>query len=66
VFNRGIWKGLKATIPAGGQMAPISIAGESLLWKKAQKNEKKKSTSDVMNKIIPQRKPTPTIAVWCP
>jgi hypothetical protein len=54
---------LKGLIPAGGQLAPISTAGAKLLWKKAQKKERKKSTSEVINKIIPHRKPTPTIVV---
>jgi len=31
VFKRGIWNGLKALIPVGGQTAPISIAGDNLL-----------------------------------
>jgi hypothetical protein len=60
VFNRGIWKGLKAKIPIGGQVAPNSIVGDRLLWKKAQKKETKKNTSDTINKIIPHRKPIVT------
>jgi hypothetical protein len=31
----------------------ISIEGERLLWKNAQKNEEKNNTSEAMNKIIP-------------
>lgn len=53
-------------IPAGGQHVPSSTVGESLLWKKAQKNEKKNSTSDVINKIIPHRRPLTTLDVWSP
>lgn len=53
VLRRGIWNGLKAWIPAGGHMVPSSTAGDSLLWKKAQKNEKKNKTSEVINRIIP-------------
>jgi len=63
VFSKGTWKGLNGKIPWGGQNLPISKVGESLLWKKAQKKEKKNSTSEVINKIIPQRKPFSTIEV---
>jgi hypothetical protein len=31
VFKRGIWKGLKALIPIGGQRLPISTLGDKLL-----------------------------------
>ena len=41
VFNRGIWNGLNGTIPVGGQQLPISTVGANLLWKNAQKKEKK-------------------------
>ena len=41
VFNKGIWNGLNEIIPAGGHDAPNSIAGERLLWKKAQKMKPK-------------------------
>jgi hypothetical protein len=44
-------------IPKGGHNIPTSLVGASLLWKKAQKKEKKKRTSEVINKIIPQRRP---------
>jgi hypothetical protein len=44
----------------GGQIIPNSIAGERLLWKKAQKNEMKKNTSEIINKIIPHRSPIVT------
>lgn len=66
VFKRGIVNGLKDWIPAGGQQLPNSTAGESLLWKNAQKKEKKKRTSDVINKIIPHWSPIITLAVWRP
>src|SRR5580698_7704602 len=42
------------------------MVGDRLLWKKAQKKEKKKSTSDVINRIIPHRIPLATIEVWSP
>lgn len=60
VFKRGIWKGLNGLIPTGGQIVPISIEGARLLWKKAQKKEKKKRTSEVIKRIIPHRRPNPT------
>lgn len=66
VFNKGIWNGLKGWIPKGGQYIPISIVGANLLWKNAQKKEKKNKTSDRINKIIPQRKPVVTTEVWRP
>jgi hypothetical protein len=47
-------------------MLPISIVGERLLWKKAQKNLIKKNTSEVINKIIPHRKPLVTKLVCNP
>lgn len=61
VFNKGIWKGLKLWIFIGGQRFPSSIEGDKLLWKKAQKKEIKKNTSEIINKIIPQRNP---IVTW--
>jgi hypothetical protein len=57
---------LNGTIPAGGQFIPISIAGESLLWKNAQKNERKKKISETINKIIPIFSPFITTLVWRP
>lgn len=66
VFNKGIWKGLKIKIPIGGQTLPSSIAGERLLWKKAQKKLIKKKISEIMNKIIPHRKPNVTGLVCKP
>jgi hypothetical protein len=53
-------------MPIGGQEQPSSKVGESLLWKKAQKKEKKKQTSEIINIIIPYRKPLSTILVWKP
>jgi len=41
----------------GGQTAPISTVGPKEEWKKAQKNEKKKQTSDKINNNIPHLKP---------
>lgn len=50
----------------GGQFIPSSIEGDSLLWKKLQKKEIKKNTSDTINKIIPQRNPIVTLKVCSP
>jgi len=50
-------------IPIGGQQEPNSIAGARLLWKKAQKKEKKNIISETINKIIPIRRPRPTASV---
>jgi hypothetical protein len=47
----------------GGQAEPISIAGDKLEWKKAQKKAKKNITSETINRIIPDRKPACTILV---
>lgn len=66
VFNKGIWNALKGITPEGGQFTPISNVGDSLLWKNPQKNERKKNTSDVINKIIPIFKPLNTLNVWSP
>lgn len=63
VFNRGTPNGLKGITPIGGQILPNSTLGESLAWKYAQKNLRKKNTSDVINSIIPQRSPNSTTAV---
>lgn len=56
VFNRGTLNGLIGVIPVGGQVQPSSGVGASLLWKKAQKNDKKKQTSERINRIIPNRR----------
>jgi hypothetical protein len=61
VFKSGTWKGLKGANPEGGQTLPKSTVGERLLWKKAQKKDKKKKTSDTINRIIPHRSPSSTI-----
>lgn len=66
VLSNGTWKGLKTKILAGGHSKPSSKVGLKLLWKNAQKKEKKNKISDTINKIIPQRKPTPTLKVCKP
>lgn len=65
-FNKGISKGLKGMILFGGQIEPISIFGDKLLWKNAQKNEIKKNTSDKINNNIPNLSPFSTKRVWNP
>jgi len=60
VFNKGTWNGLIASKPNGGQHIPISKFGASLMWKKAQKKEKKNKISEIINKAIPQRNPFTT------
>jgi len=57
VFNNGTLNGFNGVIPVGGHAHPNSGVGERLLWKNAQKNAKKNKTSEVMNKIIPHRRP---------
>ena len=66
VLSNGTSKGLNAIIPIGGQTLPTSTAGEILLWKKAQKKDRKKKTSETINKTIPQRRPNSTILVCNP
>ena len=36
------------------------------MWKNAQKNAKKKQTSEIINKTIPNFNPRTTTAVWYP
>lgn len=66
VLRSGTLNGFRGVMPVGGQAQPNSGAGDKLLWKKAQKNAKKNRTSDVMNRIIPHRRPLVTYVVWCP
>ena len=66
VFIRGTPKGLKLFTPIGGHWQPSSIFGDKLLWKKAQKKEKKNITSEIINRTIPHRKPKTTASVWRP
>lgn len=66
VFKRGTLNGFSGLIPVGGQQHPISGDGARDLWKNAQKKAKKNITSEVINKIIPHRRPVVTCLVWCP
>ncbi len=45
-------------------MHPKEGVGARLLWKNAQKKEKKKATSEAINRIIPARSPLTTGDVW--
>jgi len=63
VFRSGTLNALIGITPTGGQQHPNSIVGASLLWKNAQKNAKKKHTSDRMNRSIPYRSPLATYVV---
>lgn len=60
VFSRGTFIGLKDIMEFGGHICPTSMFGLILLWKNAQKNEKKNNTSDEMNRIIPIFRPFTT------
>lgn len=66
VLSNGTPHGSNGSILVGGQIAPISIAGERLEWKNAQKKAKKNITSETINNIIPRRKPYCTVFVWYP
>jgi hypothetical protein len=66
VFSNGICNGLNGEIPVGGHVEPNSIVGDNLLWKNAQKNEMKKNTSEMMNRIVPQHNPFVTLFVCSP
>lgn len=57
VLRRGMSNGLKGLIPIGGHDWPISMAGARDEWKYAQKNDRKKKISEIINKIIPRRRP---------
>ena len=66
VFKRGTPNGFNAWTPLGGHITPISIEGDKLLWKKAQKKEKKNKISDTMKRINPIFKPFTVATVWKP
>jgi hypothetical protein len=53
VLRNGVWNGLKASINRGGQTEPREGVGDRLEWKNAQKKDKKKNTSDTINKAMP-------------
>lgn len=55
--------GLNLLIPLQGHFCPIKISGDNEEWKNAQKKDKKKKTSDVINNIIPIFNPFKTSLV---
>lgn len=57
VFNNGTSNGSNTSIPTGGHTDPIDTSGLKALWKKPQKKEMKKITSDKINNIIPNFNP---------
>ena len=61
VLSKGTSIGLKGDTPRGGQCLPNKTSGANLEWKKAQKKERKKNTSEIINNNIPQRNPVSTI-----
>jgi hypothetical protein len=63
VFNSGNSKGLIASIPKGGHIAPNSTVGERALWKNAQKIATKNKASLTINKPTPIFKPLCTALV---
>lgn len=64
VFSIGIENGFRWVVIDGGHISPISVVGDSLLWKKAQKKAKKNITSEAINKIILNFKPDIIVFVW--
>jgi len=66
VFNNGNSKGLIASIPIGGHIAPNSTVGERALWKKVQNIATKNKASDTINRATPIFKPLWTAKVWLP
>jgi hypothetical protein len=63
VFNKGIAKGLRASIPKGGQLDPTATSGDKLAWKNPQKTLKKAITSLTINRAKPRFKPRCTCFV---
>ena len=66
VFIRGIPIGLNLLIPLHGHIWPIKMSGDREQWKNAQKNDRKKNTSEVINSIIPSLSPVITSFVCLP
>jgi len=66
VFNNGTFIASNGKIPIGGQQLPIVTSGANLTWKNAQKKDKKKKISEIINKIIPHRSPISTILECMP
>jgi hypothetical protein len=58
VLTNGISNGLKASIPFGGHIFPISTVGAMLAAKNAQKKAKKNIISETIKRIIPYLSPS--------
>lgn len=63
VFTKGNPQTSNGCIPFGGQTQPIKMEGDKLKWKNAQKKAKKNKISEIINNIIPNRKPFCTIGL---
>lgn len=63
VFSRGTSNGFRGTIPLGGHCIPMLWVGLKLRKKKVQKKPKKNNNSEVINRIIPYRRPFCTVLV---
>lgn len=57
IFRSGTSRGFRGSIPVGNHHPLSSSLGTRLDQKKAQKNPRKKSSSDVIQRIIPYSKP---------
>lgn len=57
VFRSGIFRGFRGSIPVGSHYPLSSSLGTRLDQKKAQKYPRKRSSSDVIQRIIPYSKP---------
>ena len=66
MFIKGIPIGLNDLIPLHGHLCPIKISGDRDEWKNAQKKDKKKKISEVINSIIPSLSPFKTSFVCIP
>ena len=63
VFGKGTPHGLNVLILTGGQVEPISIAGDRLAWRNARKNAEENVTSGVVSEVVPGREPCCTVFV---
>lgn len=66
VLSSGTWTGQRASIPEGGQTHPRLGEIAQVLWNKAQNKERKKKTSETINRSIPHRWALTTSEVWWP
>ena len=66
MLSKGTSNGLIAVTPTGGHVDPTSTLGLSEAWKNAQKNARKKNTSEEINNTMPIRMPLSTFRVCLP